>query len=111
MCPLKEQKLSTFKGEVLGSDKSVYFVSLGCPKNLVDTEIMLGSLLGNGFYATDEVAKAQVIIVNTCSFIASAREESVGKVMELSSYRESGALEKMVVAGCLTQRYKEEVSG
>lgn len=87
----------------------VHMISLGCPKNLVDSEVMLGSLLKNGYEITQEESEAETIVVNTCSFIDEAKEESVSRILEAADYKDSGKLKKLVVTGCLPQRYKEEL--
>lgn len=89
--------------------KRVHFVSLGCPKNLVDTEIMLGTLKNDGFVVVENPEDAETIIVNTCGFIEEAKKESISKILELSELKKSGRLSRLVVAGCLTQRYKGEL--
>lgn len=91
------------------SDKSVHFISLGCPKNLVDSEIMLGSLVKEGYFVTDNPETAATIVVNTCGFIEDSKAESIQKILEMSELKKSGNLKKLVVAGCLTQRYKDEL--
>ena len=88
----------------------VYFRSLGCPKNQVDSEVMLGALALRGYAVCEELEDADVAIVNTCSFIESAREESVEAILELAEQREAGALRGLVVAGCLPQRYGSELA-
>jgi len=88
----------------------VYFRTLGCAKNQVDSEVMLGQLALAGCAIAEDLADADVAIVNTCSFIASAREESVEAILELAEQRERGALEALVVAGCLPQRYGQELA-
>jgi len=87
----------------------VHFVSLGCPKNLVDTEIMLGSLTHEGYQVVEDPSDADTIVVNTCGFIEEAKKESIDKILELSELKGRGRLQKLVVAGCLTQRYKDEL--
>lgn len=90
--------------------KFVHFVSLGCPKNLVDSEIMLGHLVGAQYKITQEPAQADAIIVNTCGFIDAAKQESISTILEMADYKSKGKPEmKLVVAGCLTQRYKTEL--
>jgi ribosomal protein S12 methylthiotransferase len=84
---------------------TVHFRSLGCPKNLLDTEVMLGALASAGFALAERLEDADVAVVNTCSFIESAREESVGAILEVADLRESGRLRALVVTGCLPQRY------
>ena len=88
----------------------VYFRTLGCAKNQVDSEVMLGQLALAGCAIAEDLADADVAIVNTCSFIASAREESVEAILELAEERERGALQALVVAGCLPQRYGQELA-
>ena len=92
-----------------GSGKKVHFVSLGCPKNLVDSEIMLGHLLKEGYSVTDDKDEADTVVVNTCGFIDDAKKESISKILEMSEMKKEGGLRKLVVAGCLTQRYKDEL--
>lgn len=89
--------------------KKVHFVSLGCPKNLVDTEIMLGGLSQDGYQVVEDPAEADTVIVNTCGFIEEAKQESIDKILEMSELKKSGRLENLVVAGCLTQRYKDDL--
>ncbi len=89
---------------------SVHFRSLGCPKNLLDTEVMLGSLAVRGYAIARELEDADVAVVNTCSFIESAREESVEAILEVADLREQGRLRALVVAGCLPQRYGAELA-
>lgn len=89
--------------------KKVHFVSLGCPKNLVDSEIMLGSLVNEGYSVSEDPAEAETIIVNTCGFIEDSKQESISKILEMADLKKSGNLDRLVVAGCLTQRYKDEL--
>ncbi|MGE0761886.1 MAG: 30S ribosomal protein S12 methylthiotransferase RimO [Bdellovibrionales bacterium] len=89
--------------------KKVHFVSLGCPKNLVDTEIMLGGLIKDGYTVVDDPALADTVVVNTCGFIEEAKKESIEKIFEMSELKAGGTLKKLVVAGCLTQRYKDDL--
>ena len=90
-------------------EKNLHFISLGCPKNLVDSEMMMGSLMKNGYKVTDDPDKAETIVVNTCSFIDEAKQESVQKILEAADLKESGAIMKLVVTGCLVQRYKDDL--
>lgn len=92
-----------------GPKKKVHFVSLGCPKNLVDSEIMLGHLLKQGYEVTDAPEEADSVVVNTCGFIGDAKQESIDKILEMSELKKTGSLKQLVVAGCLTQRYKDEL--
>lgn len=90
--------------------KTVHFVSLGCPKNLVDTEIMLGSLMNEGYRVVENAEEAETVIVNTCGFIEDSKKESIDKILELSELKNGKkSLENLVVAGCLTQRYKDDL--
>lgn len=89
--------------------KKVSIVTLGCEKNLVDSEIMLGFIEREGFIITENREDADVIIVNTCGFIDKSKEESVNTILEMADYKESGRLQSLIVTGCLTQRYKEEL--
>lgn len=89
---------------------TVYFHSLGCPKNLLDTEVMLGSLAMAGYAIAEALEDADVAVVNTCSFIDSAREESIQAILDVADLRESGQLRALVVAGCLPQRYGAELA-
>ncbi len=87
----------------------LYFVSLGCDKNLVDSEKMLAILAGHSIEITDDAAFAEIIIVNTCSFIRDAKEESIETILELASYKEQGVCRTLIVTGCLAQRYADEI--
>ena len=87
----------------------ILFVSLGCDKNRVDTEVMLGTLLERGYSFTDDEDEAEAAVVNTCCFINDAKEESINTILELSERRKSGQLKALIVTGCLAQRYKEEI--
>jgi len=89
------------------SAKTLYLVSLGCPKNRVDSEIMLGSLLQDGYRLVDEPERAEVIVINSCAFIGEAKQESIDAILEHAEYKESGACRSLVVTGCLTQRYAD----
>ena len=91
-------------------NKKVYLISLGCPKNRVDSEIMLAKLLKNGYTVADTPEEAGVLIVNTCGFLESAKQESIEAVMDLALYKEEDPDKKLVVSGCLTQRYSEELN-
>ncbi len=88
---------------------TVSVVSLGCVKNRVDTELMLGILEKNGFQFTADEAQADVLIVNTCGFIEPAKEESIETILSLSKYKENGRLKLLVATGCLTQRYEKDL--
>ncbi|SDZ80914.1 ribosomal protein S12 methylthiotransferase [Pseudobutyrivibrio sp. ACV-2] len=88
---------------------NVLFVSLGCDKNLVDSEHMLGDLIDHGYTICDDEADADIIVVNTCSFIADAMEESIQNIIDLGSYKENGKLKALIVTGCLAQRFTENI--
>lgn len=85
------------------------FISLGCSKNLVDTEVMLGELVAHGIELTNNPAEADILIVNTCAFIKSAKEESITTILNMADYKETGRCRSLIVAGCLGQRYKQEL--
>ena len=87
----------------------IMFVSLGCDKNLVDTEMMLGMLQQKGFTFTDDETEADVVIVNTCCFIGDAKEESINTLLEMAELRKSGSIRALLATGCLAQRYREEI--
>lgn len=87
----------------------ILFVSLGCDKNLADTEMMLGMLRDKGYSFTDDEAEAEVVIVNTCCFIGDAKEESIHALLEMAELKDSGQLRALIAAGCLAQRYREEI--
>lgn len=89
--------------------KKISLTSLGCSKNLVDAEEMLGILANNNFEITNDEEEADVIIVNTCTFIESAKAESIECILELAQYKESGNCKKLIVTGCMAQRYKEQI--
>jgi len=90
--------------------KTIHFVSLGCPKNRVDSEVMLGVAERSGFHHVDDPAQARVIVVNTCGFIDAAKKESIDTILELAGHKQTGACKKLVVAGCLSQRHPDELS-
>ncbi|PWJ51993.1 30S ribosomal protein S12 methylthiotransferase RimO [Faecalicatena contorta] len=87
----------------------ILFISLGCDKNLVDTEVMLGLLASRGYEMTDSETEADIIVVNTCCFIHDAKEESIQSILEMAKYKKEGNLKALVVTGCLAQRYRQEV--
>ena len=87
----------------------IFFVSLGCDKNLSDSEEMLGLLTKNGHEIVDEEEQAEAIIINTCCFINDAKEESVETILEMAEYRKSGKCRILIVTGCMAQRYKQEI--
>jgi ribosomal protein S12 methylthiotransferase len=90
--------------------RSIHFVSLGCPKNRVDSEVMLGVAERSGLVHTDDPGSAQVIVVNTCGFIDAAKKESVDTILALAEMKKTGACETLVVAGCLSQRHPDELA-
>jgi ribosomal protein S12 methylthiotransferase len=85
------------------------FISLGCPKNLVDSEVMMGVLARNGYEFTPRAEEADVIVVNTCSFIAPAQKESIDTILEMAEYKKFGAAKKLIVAGCLVERFRDQI--
>ncbi|MBL8237021.1 MAG: 30S ribosomal protein S12 methylthiotransferase RimO [Bryobacterales bacterium] len=86
------------------------FVSLGCPKNLVDTEVMMGNIASAGHSLTASPEEADVIVVNTCSFIDPAKKESVDTILEMAEFKKSGKAQRLIVAGCLVERYRGEIA-
>lgn len=88
----------------------VGFISLGCPKNLVDSEVMMGQLKAKGFELTADAADADTIVVNTCGFIESAKKESIEAILEAANFKTNGKAERLVVAGCLVERYRDELN-
>ncbi len=88
---------------------NLLFISLGCDKNLVDSEIMLGLLDAKGYRIVDDETEADVIVVNTCCFIHDAKEESIQTILEMAEYKKEGRLKALVVTGCLAQRYQQEI--
>ena len=84
-------------------------VSLGCPKNLVDSEVMLGLAQGAGHELTEDAAQADVLVVNTCAFIDRAKQESIDTILELAQHKTNGRCRKLVVTGCLAERYRDEL--
>lgn len=88
---------------------NILFISLGCDKNLVDTEVMLGLLAQKGHQMVDSEEMADVIVVNTCCFIHDAKEESIQTILEMAEYKKEGTLKALIVTGCLAQRYKQEI--
>ena len=87
----------------------VAFVSLGCSKNLVDTEVMLRNLHKEGFEVTFEVEEAEIVIVNTCGFIESAKQESIDNIIDIGELKNYGKCKHIIATGCLVERYREEV--
>lgn len=88
---------------------NILFVSLGCDKNLVDSEVMLGMLEEKGYSFTDDETEADIVVVNTCCFIGDAKEESINTILEMAELKKSGQVKALIVTGCLAQRYREEI--
>src|SRR5579864_6617345 len=101
--PIQEQSAPERKPVKIG------FVSLGCPKNLVDSEVMMGMLQSGGAQITARAEDADVIVVNTCSFIDTAKQESVDTILEMAQHKITGKAQKLIVAGCLVERYRTEI--
>ena len=87
----------------------ILFISLGCDKNLVDTEVMLGLLASRGYEMTDDEAEADIIVINTCCFIHDAKEESIQNILEMAEYKKEGKVKALIVTGCLAERYRQEI--
>src|SRR6187431_216635 len=85
------------------------FVSLGCPKNLVDSEVMMGLSQEGGHTLTPNPADADVLVVNTCAFIDSAKQESVDTILEMARYKSTGSCQRLIVTGCMAERYRHEL--
>ena len=88
---------------------NLLFISLGCDKNLVDSEVMLGILEAGGYQIVDDEMQADVIVINTCCFIHDAKEESIQTILEMAEYKKTGRLKALIAAGCLAQRYQKEI--
>src|SRR4051795_11806350 len=89
---------------------NVHFVSLGCPKNRVDTEVMLGHTADAGHSLVTDPEAADVIVVNTCGFIGEAKQESIDAILDMARHKQAGTCKRLVVAGCLSQRYPQELA-
>ena len=87
----------------------IYFVSLGCDKNLVDSEKMLALLTKEGYELTDEPEQAEIIVVNTCAFIHDAKQESIETLLELAEYKKTGKCKVLIASGCLAERYQDTI--
>ena len=87
----------------------VGLISLGCPKNLVDSEVMLGLAQGAGHELTRDAADADVLVVNTCAFIDKAKQESIDTILEMAEHKKSGKCRTLVVTGCMAERYRDEL--
>src|SRR5437660_5056492 len=92
---------------VLSQNPTLYLLSLGCPKNRVDSEVMLGTLLEQGYQLVQEPEDGEAVLVNSCAFIGEAKQESIGAILEHAQLKETGRCKALVVAGCLTQRYAD----
>src|SRR3954467_10900644 len=89
--------------------KSIAFVSLGCPKNLVDSERMLGLLAEDGLAITSDASQADAVIINTCGFLEASKEESLGEIRQAIELKKKGKVQRIIVAGCLVQRHKTKL--
>src|SRR6202049_815474 len=89
--------------------RKVGFISLGCPKNLVDSEVMMGILARDGYELTPRADDAEILVVNTCSFIESAQQESIATILEMAEHKKFGAAKKLIVAGCLVERFRDQI--
>ena len=89
--------------------KKIGFISLGCPKNQVDSELMLKKLADAGYEIIDTPIGADAVIINTCGFIEAAKQESIDNIFEMAGYKEDGDVGKIIVVGCMAERYREEI--
>lgn len=87
----------------------ILFISLGCDKNLVDTEVMLGMLASRGYEMTNDEQEADIIVINTCCFIHDAKEESIQNILEMAEYKKNGSAKVLIVTGCMAERYRQEI--
>ena len=87
----------------------ILFISLGCDKNLVDSEVMIGLVRERAFELTDDEQEADVIVVNTCCFVNDAKEESINTILEMAELKKTGKLKALIATGCLAQRYREDI--
>lgn len=106
----REPKRAAKPAPVIADARTIHFVSLGCPKNRVDSEVMLGVARGAGYAHVDDASEAEVIVVNTCGFIGEAKKESIDAILEMAELKDKGALKRLVVAGCLSQRHPAELA-
>src|SRR5215469_14344159 len=90
--------------------ETVHLLTLGCPKNLVDSELMLGALANAGYEITTDPASAQILIINTCAFIEAAKQESIRAILDAAELKGNGPARRLVVAGCMAQRYGAELA-
>ena len=88
---------------------NVGFISLGCTKNLIDTEMVIGLFKNNNYKIVNNVEEAEIIVINTCGFIEAAKEEAINTILEMAEYKETGKCKYLIVMGCLVQRYKKEL--
>ena len=107
--PENTQRKRHDSAEAGARPQKVGFVSLGCPKNLVDSEVMMGMLARAGAEFTRRAEDADVIVVNTCSFIDSAQQESVNTILEMAVHKTAGKAKNLVVAGCLVERFRDQI--
>ena len=107
--PADSAKLASQGNQTTNRPQKVGFVSLGCPKNLVDSEVMMGLLARAGAELTPRAEDADVIVVNTCSFIESAQQESINTILEMAGHKTEGKAKKLVVAGCLVERFRDQI--
>ena len=103
------KKAAQSNAPVAGRKTTVGFVNLGCSKNQVDSEIMLGTLVQEGFTLTGDPKKAEVVIINTCGFIEEAKQESINTILEHGTLKKKGACRVLIAAGCLAQRYQGDL--
>src|SRR5262245_57728681 len=89
--------------------KKIGMVSLGCPKNLVDSEVMLGLAQEQGHQLTRDAADADILVVNTCAFIDKAKQESIDTILEMAEHKKTGACQRLIVTGCMAERYRDEL--
>jgi ribosomal protein S12 methylthiotransferase len=108
--PVKQPEAAATPAPEAERAKTIHFVSLGCPKNRVDSEVMLGVARGAGYAHVDDAGDAEVIVVNTCGFIGEAKKESIDAILEMAALKDKGQLRRLVVAGCLSQRHPGELS-
>jgi ribosomal protein S12 methylthiotransferase len=93
----------------VGENKALYMATLGCPKNRVDSEVMLGTLGARGYTLVDDPAAASVIVVNTCAFIGPAKQESIDTILEMAQHKKDGPCRRLIVTGCMAERYRDEL--
>src|SRR3974390_655723 len=103
------KRVSPKASERLDHALKIGFISLGCPKNLVDSEVMMGQLVARGHELTPHPDQAEVLVVNTCSFIDPAKKESIDTILEMAEYKKIGQAKKLIVAGCLVERYRGDI--